>query len=406
MVNPGGPGVAGASYAQYGGYFLGNAAAHFDVVGFDPRGVGQSSPIECLSDSLTDAYINADASPDNAAEMSAYIAVSKQFADACVRKAPGLYEHIGTYDTARDLDVLRSALDQSRLTYVGFSYGTRIGAVYADLFPSKVGRLILDGAIDPSNDGLQLVRGQARGFDDALSRFVADAVRNGTPLGSTRAQVTRRINTLLAQADAHPLMSRGRPLTQALAVNAIAGSLYSPSSWPTLESVLISALGGDAAPMLGVADNFIGRDSRGRYASNMVDALNAISCWDSSPLPTAATIWRTARAQAATSNFPELTLQLIMSAVVCHEWRGHATESPSSVRGPVDRPILVIGTTHDPATPLVWARALAEQLRTGVLLTYRGDGHTASGAGSRCVRAVETAYLLTGAAPPDGKVCS
>ncbi len=406
VINPGGPGVAGARYATYGQYFLGRAAPRFDFIGFDPRGVGESMPIECMSDQLTDTFIGADASPDSPSELSIYSAVSARVAESCRRHAPDLYAHVGTYDVARDLDVLRAALGERTLNFLGLSYGSRLGAAYADLFPDRVGRMILDGAINPANTATQLVAGQARGFNDALRRFVAHCVVQRCTIGPTQPQVIRRINALLDSLDSEPLNVGGRTLTQPLALNGILGRLYSNEyNWTALEADITAALKGNGRPLLDAADSFIGRNPNGTYSSNLWAALNAVSCWDGGAIPNASRLLRIARAQASTSTFPEITLQLIMSALPCHYWPRTDSESPKEVGGPIGRSILVIGTRHDPATPWKWAKELATQLHSGVLLTWEGDGHTAIGRGSRCVSRWATQFLLTGKAPQNGTVC-
>jgi len=406
VINPGGPGVAGASYAEYGTYFLGDVATQFDFIGFDPRGVGESSPIKCLSHKLTDAFIGADASPDTKPEISAYAALSERVAESCVRNSPTLFAHVGTYDGARDLDVLRAALGERNLNFMGFSYGTRLGAAYADLFPERVGRMILDGAVNPANTATQLVSGQARGFNDALRRFVTHCVAQGCTVGTTQRQVIRRINVLLDSLDSEPMNVGRRTLTQPLALNGILGRLYSNEySWTALEADITAALRGNGKPLLDAVDSFTGRRGDGSYSSNLWSALNAVSCWDGGATPGPKELLRTARAQSAASVFPEVTLQLIMSALPCHYWPRTDDESPKLVGGPFGRSILVIGTRHDPATPWKWAKELAAQLHSGVLLTWEGDGHTAMGRGSGCIQRLASRFLLTGIAPQKGTVC-
>ena len=406
VVNPGGPGVAGAGYAKYGSYFLGRVAPKFDVIGFDPRGVGQSAPIKCMSNKLTDAFFGADASPDTNAEMSAFENLSTRVAESCVRNSPNLFAHVGTYDGARDLDVLRAALGERNLNFMGFSYGTRLGAAYADLFPDRVGRMILDGAVNPANTATQLVSGQARGFNDALRQFVSHCVTQGCTVGTTQRQVIRRINVLLDSLDSEPINVGRRTLTQPLALNGILGRLYSNEySWTALEADITAALQGNGRPLLDAVDSFTGRRGDGSYSSNLWSALNAVSCWDGGATPGPKELLRTARAQSVASVFPEVTLQLIMSALPCHYWPRTDDESPKTVGGPFGRSILVIGTRHDPATPWMWAKELAAQLHSGVLLTWEGDGHTATGRGSVCIRRLESRFLLTGIAPQSGTVC-
>jgi hypothetical protein len=266
--------------------------------------------------------------------------------------------------------------------------------------------MILDGVINPANTATQLVSGQALGFNDALSQFVASCVARDCSIGDTRRQVVRRINGLLESLDQRPLTVGSRQLTQPLALNGMLGRLYQDgSSWDSLETDITSGLRGNGKPLLNAADSFTGRSANGSYPTNMWSALNAVSCSDGGAVPGASQLLKSARAQARTSTFPEITVQLIMSALPCHYWPSTSAESPHRVSGPTSPPILLIGTRHDPATPWKWAKQVATQLRSAVLLTWEGNGHTATGRGPQCIGTWESRFLLTGKAPPSGTVC-
>ena len=175
LLNPGGPGGSGIDYVRAAPYVVSRNLIHrYDIVGFDPRGVGKSTPVHCLTDAQTDEIIAADGSPDNQAEIDRIVALNKSFANACARKSPDVYRFVDTVSAARDIDILRSALGDDKLNWLGKSYGTFLGATYADLFPTRVGRMVLDGVINPTLSNEELSHGQALGFEDALQRFIAD----------------------------------------------------------------------------------------------------------------------------------------------------------------------------------------------------------------------------------------
>lgn len=395
VVNPGGPGASGVDLALSMPYrSSGDLLAAYDIVGFDPRGVDRTTPVTCLSDRLTDRWLSADNTPDSPAEERALAGIAQRMADSC--RGP-LLRHVGSRDTVRDMDILREALGDGRLNYLGYSYGTYLGGLYADLFPDRVGRMVLDAAVDPRLDVMELSRGQSDGFQQSLRRFADDCARRAAcSLGDSRARALRTINSLLLRLDRAPLAGGGdRRLTESLAITALIGSTYdAPAGWASLRRALTRALDGDGTALLAIADSFTGRLPSGRYASSMQASFIAIGCWDSPAPPGLRGLRRHAAAFAEGTRLPEIARSMSWGNVPCTVWPEHTSESP----GPVDAPgrtILVVGTTYDPATPVRWARSLARQL-DAALLVWDADGHAAYGRGSRCVDRHVEDYLLTG----------
>ena len=408
VVNPGGPGASGLDFAAYlAGQVGPQVARAYDIVGFDTRGVGRSAPVTCLTGRQTTRWLRADLTPDTPAEERRLMSLAADLAAGCLDKSPGIARHVGSQDTARDLDIMRAALGDDRLNWLGFSYGTYLGTLYAEQFPDRVGRFVLDGAVDPALDVMQISRGQSRGFQVAITRFARDCVRRSTcPWRGSPDRVLRGIERLLVQIDREPLPSHlGRPLVQAEAINAVFYALYSPSAWPLLRTALKQATRGDGLGLQTIAGYAADRIGPNRYATNMASAFPAIGCWDSPPAPgvdglrSAAALWSDGAA------VPEMARAMSWGNAACSQWFGHSDRPAGPARTTTNAPIVVVGTTYDPATPYSWAQALTRQLPTATLLTYRGDGHTAYGGASRCIDDAVDRYLMTGQTPPAGTVC-
>lgn len=405
VVNPGGPGGSGLQYALAAPQVLTpGVRARYAVVGFDPRGVGQSTPVSCLDTAGLDAFVDADPTPSTAAEVAQVAAAGRSMADGCARQSARILPYLGTVQTDRDLDVLRAALDQPRLTYLGKSYGTYIGSTYADQFPARVGRFVLDGAVDPSLDSDALDLGQARGFQTALTAFLTDWISDGTcPLGSTPAAAQARLQALLAPLEAHPLALDGpRPLTLGEAVNGVLYPLYSRQSWSTLRVALTTFAHGDGTGLQLISDADTGRGPNG-YQDNGIAAFWATSCLDRPATDSDARI--RSQVPAFQQASPVFGLALAWGSLPCRYWHVPSTSTAHQVHAPGTPPILVVGTTRDPATPYAWAQSLAAQLDSGVFLGRVGDGHTGYDEGNSCVDTRVDTYLLTGRAPDDGTVC-
>lgn len=399
LVNPGGPGVSGMDYAASARtYFGAEVRAAYDIVGFDPRGVGDSTAVDCLSDERLDAFVASDPDPDTPGEQRESNRLLREFGDGCVARSGSLASQVSTEDAARDIDVLRAVLDQERLAYFGASYGTYLGATYADLFPDRVGRLVLDGAVDPSLGSVETGLVQAEGFEVALRAYLSGCVDDGDCyLGATVEEARTTIADFLEDLDAEPIDGGGeRELTQGLALYGIWAPLYSRDAWSILDEALSRGLEGDGRILLAVADSYLGRGPDG-YINNAWEALYAINCTDPhDPISVR-------RARALEDQFLEVSptfgRTFALSLASCAFWPVDAPTERPVLDAPGADPILVVGTTRDPATPLAWAEALAEQLSSGVLLRRDGDGHTGYRSGNECVDDTVEAYLVSGVVP-------
>jgi pimeloyl-ACP methyl ester carboxylesterase len=406
VINPGGPGGSGLEMAQYAAVaYPREVRERYDIVGFDPRGVGRSTPVTCLDGPATDEWTQVDQTPDDPAEEAAAERTARTYGQACQARSGRLLGHVSTADAARDMDILRAALGDRKLHYVGYSYGTFLGATYAELYPARVGRLVLDGATDPSQPAVVANRVQAGGFETALAAFADDCVAAGACfLGDTREAVVARVQAFLRGLDTEPLPGDAtRRVTESIATMGVIQALYAKEMWPDLRLALRAGLRGDGSRLLELSDDYYRRAPDGSY-SNLMAANAAVNCLDGPPAATT-----TDQVKALVPEYerasPTFGRALAWAGLGCGEWPVPPTGTPHEIRARGADPILVVGTTRDPATPYSWARALAGQLDSGRLLTYDGDGHTAYLRGSSCVDAAVGDYLLKGTLPAEGKSC-
>ncbi|MFJ8701325.1 alpha/beta hydrolase [Streptomyces ardesiacus] len=414
LVNPGGPGGSAIGYLQqYAGVgYPAKVRAQYDMVAVDPRGVARSEPVECLDGREMDTFTQTDTTPDDAGETDALVDAYKKFAEGCGAGAPKLLRHVSTVEAARDMDVLRAVLGDEKLNYVGASYGTFLGATYAGLFPDRTGRLVLDGAMDPSLPARRMNLEQTAGFETAFQSFAKDCVkRSDCPLGgkgTSPEQVGKNLTSFFDDLDAKPIPAGdadGRRLTESLATTGVIAAMYDEGAWQQLRESLTSAMKEkDGAGLLILSDSYYERGADGGY-SNLMYANAAVNCLD---LPAAFSSPDEVR--DALPDFekasPVFGEGLAWASLNCAYWPVKPTGEPHRIEAAGAAPIVVVGTTRDPATPYRWAQALAGQLSSGRLLTYEGDGHTAYGRGSACIDSAINTYLLTGTAPEDGKRCS
>jgi pimeloyl-ACP methyl ester carboxylesterase len=399
VVNPGGPGAPGTDYAKNADTaFTQVVRNRFDIIGFDPRGTGHSAPVDCLTDQELDEYIASDPDPDTSAEVREFMGWVRAMGNGCVEKSGDLAAHVSTAEAARDIDVLRAALGDEKLTYFGASYGTKLGATYADLFPERSGRLVLDGAVDVSLSTRDGSLQQAEGFETALTAYVDDCVGKGDCyLGGTRAAALLRIKSFLASVEAHPMDVGNRQLRIGNAFYGIAITLYDDDYWTYLTQSLGAALDGDGSGLLFLADVYASRDTDGTYSDNSSEAIYAINCLDDPDSIPASQVPSEYAAFEKTS--PTFGRVFAWGLTGCS---GLAVDPPDfdwDLDAAGADPLLVIGTTRDPATPLRWAQALAAQLEPAVLITRDGDGHTGFNQGNACVDDVVQDYLIDGVAP-------
>jgi pimeloyl-ACP methyl ester carboxylesterase len=406
VVNPGGPGAPGTDYAEQAtSVFRSQLLERYDVVGFDPRGTGDSDPVDCLTDEQLSDFLAADPDPDDAAEGRQYAATQRFFFQGCVQRSDPLIGHVTTAETARDLDVIRAALGQVELTYFGASYGTKLGATYAELFPTKVGRLVLDGAVDVSLPSRELSLAQAGGFETALRAYVENCTVESDDcfLGDTVDQGMQTISSLLDGIEAEALPTQqGRELTVGNAFYGIVAPLYNRDNWYILDQGLVQALDGNGSTLLLLSDFYASREGD-TYTDNSAEAIYAINCLDD---PYAIRPEQVPEQYAAFERVsPTFGRVFAWGLTGCLGIQVRSTEKPLDIRGEGAAPIVVTGTTRDPATPYAWAVALSDQLASGVLVSRDGDGHTAYNAGNDCVDEAIEAYLIDGTVPEDGLEC-
>jgi len=402
FVNPGGPGASGAEYAYSAEYIVSpQLLALFDIVGFDPRGVGRSAPIRCLTDDETDANYASDSKPDNPAEFETLVKEAQDYVAKCEKNTKNLTVY-STENAARDMDVIRAVLGDEKLNYLGKSYGTYLGTIYAQLFPDKVGRLVLDGAIDPAATPVQQSITQAVGFDNALDAFIEDCLQIDTcplPKDATKGYFTDLFDSVAKK----PLTTRSkRVATETLVVLGTASALYdNESGWPMLRVALKQATEGKGHMFLTLADAYTGRQLNGTYPSNEGDSGFVIDCLDWNDRRSNEQIEQDAlmfKEQA-----PVFGPYLSYSGISCKYFQG--IKQPIKINQIKTTPIIVIGTLRDPATPYSWAVALNKLITNSLLITLDGDGHTGHGRGSTCVDRTVDTYFITGKLPATDQKC-
>ena len=405
LLNPGGPGASGIDFLR--SYADDPPLAwheQFDLVGFDPRGTAGTTPIDC-TDSPT-AMTDLDPSPDNALESDALYDAAQDFADACEAAHGAGLAFIDTLSVAKDMELLRVALNEDKLTYFGFSYGTLLGAMYAGLYPERVRAFVLDGAIDPALPPADFVVEQARGFESGLTAFFANCSAEpsctfkadpGEDLGGT-------FDNLIEHVDAAPLKAAGddRPVTVGVALVGVQSALYDQGLWPILADALRDAKAGDGAGLLLLADIYNGRVDSGY--DDLLEAYFAINCLDQ-PYPRGIAGYEALLPRIAAAAPRMWSSTAAGTNLACVFWPVAAKGTPAPITAVGAAPIVVVGTTNDPATPYSWAQALASQLQSGVLLTREGEGHTAYGQGNACIDIAVDTYLVTLLPPVDGTTC-
>ena len=409
FVNPGGPGSSGIAMVDVARQSFGkDVLDKYDVVGFDPRGVGSSTPVDCVDDRELAKILDSDIDTSTEAGRKARKAQARQIAKGCKEKSGELLAHVGTEPAARDMDVLRGLVGDEKLNYFGFSYGTSLGGMYADLFPKKVGRMVLDGAANPQQSFLPSTYTQMLGFEKTFERYAERCVKAGNcSLGSSVDAAKKKMRALLDQAHATPFKTSdpNRPLNRSMLRIALTGLMYKDEWWPLITGGAQGLIeDNDGSTFMLPLDTYIGRvgDS---FDGNSMEAYWAINCAD--------------YVQSSESEYQKYAKKLKREAVVfgsfsaeddlamhvCAELPYHPKANPGPYRAKGSAPIVVIGTKHDPATPYHWAQALHKTLENSVLLTWEGEGHTAYATAGSCIQSPVDKYLLTGEVPKDGLVC-
>jgi pimeloyl-ACP methyl ester carboxylesterase len=414
LMNPGGPGGSGVELVQQAAEFVTSDALRdrFDIVGWDPRGVGQSTPVRCLDDAAMDEFLyGVPANPTGSdAWLAEQIDREKAFAAACAENTGALLGNIDVESNARDMDLLRAVLGDRKLSYLGFSYGTSFGAHYAELFPDNVGRLVLDGAIDPSLGSPEVFTAQMGGFENAFRAYVTNCLTTAEcPFTGTTDEALAEASALFAAVESRALVADdGRQLTASTLGTALSYPLYDEGSWPALSQMLTELEAGDPTRALQFADGYNSRNPDGSYADQSVAVYTAATCLDSSftgglegTKATMASIAAAAPTVGAYVSYGDW----VHIDIACQNWPQPSVISPHAITADGADPILVLGTTNDPATPYAWAQAMASQLSSGVLITREGEGHTAYAQGNDCIDSTVDDYLLNGTVPESDPLC-
>lgn len=407
LINPGGPGGSGLDMVTSSVplMFSEDLQAEYNVIGFDPRGVGQSSPIQCLSDAERDAARQLNLRTWVKEDREEIRAENEKYAQACMENSGDLLGHVDTVSAAKDMDVIRAALGDEELNYLGYSYGTFLGATYADLFPTKTGRFVLDGALDPKSTSSQIDQAQAVGFEEEITAWLEDCLATaGCPFTGTVDDARNQLHEFLQGVEEQPLESSdGRIVPIIDFINGFIVPLYDNSTWPMLSSAMADAMDGNVDMILMFADLTADRQTDGSYGSNSSEVFGAINCLDR-PMD-AAQARMDAEAQELQRVAPTLGKYLSYGALNCENWPYEATGRPGELNANGAGDIVVIGTTGDPATPYQWSESLAKQLEDGHLVTFEGHGHTAYGRSNTCITTAVDGYLIDGELPAEDTRC-
>ncbi len=412
LINPGGPGGSGIDFvAESLDYAVSEDLIDtFNVVGFDPRGVGASSPILCADAATMDEFLYGlvDAPRGSDEWIQVVHDAVAEFGHMCHKSSGDIFGFVDTESAARDMDLMRAVLGDDRLNYLGYSYGTELGATYAELFPERVGRLVLDGAVDPSSTPQEVNVAQAKGFEQALAAYLEWCLEGNDPesvcpfsdgLESSMADV----RALLDAVEASPIRNEdGRMLGADTLLTAIIYPLYSKDSWQYLTYLFLDVMDGNTEFAFILADLYNGRED-GEYIDNSTEAHRAIGCLDDRSEISVEQMRTDLKELEAAA--PTIGYYFGFGALACAEWPVPVRGDTSEMHGAGALPILVIGTTGDPATPYSWAVALAEQLDSGVLVTYDGEGHTAYNKSNSCVNSTVDDFFLRGVVPERDPEC-
>ncbi|WP_326824387.1 alpha/beta hydrolase [Streptosporangium sp. NBC_01756] len=402
VFNFGGPGASGVDTMARAAKVFDTLRAHYDLVSFDPRGVERSSGVRCGDNKIMDKFTSMNSLATTPAEQAEMDRTIKEFADACGQTSGRILPYVGTVNTARDMDRLREAVGDRQLNYFGISYGTQLGAVYATQFAKNVGRFVLDSPLDPSVGLDKRTLVQTRGFQHAYEAFLKDCVKGPGPceIGADTTIANKNVDTFLADLRKKPLQVGARQVTQGLASTGISAALYSALTWPLLEQGLTQGFKGDGRILLTLADSYNGRKPDGSY-STLMSSFPAISCVDTAERPTPQEL---AAVQAEAEKISPLFASQGMGSI-CRVWPVPGSDEARKVNATGSGPIVVVGGTGDPATPYEWAPKLTEKLTTGVLVTYKGEGHGAYLSGDACVKKAVDNYLVGGKTPAKGTTC-
>ena len=415
LLNPGGPGGSGYDFVAQSenGGVTAAVQAQYDIVGFDPRGVGKSTPVTCGDDpTVLDEFLYGDPDDDSTAEEGSdewfeeSITATAEFGQICADATGPLFAHMDTESAARDMDLMRAVLGDKKLNYLGYSYGTFLGATYAELYPDKTGRLVLDGAVDPSVTAETSAMIDATGFENALRAYIANCLDQETcPFDGTVDEAMTSIRLLMNDLDESPLRAKdGRELDSGPFTTAMMFPLYDKANWQYLDQLFADTFSGNPEFAWILADAYNDRDTEtGEYSTNLFEAYFAVTCLDNSETEPFEVV-RQQEAEIAKAA-PVFGPEFGYGGLGCQGWPVTGTRVPGEIHATGSADILVVGTTNDPATPYAQAVALADQLDNGHLVTYEGEGHTAYNHSNSCVDDTVDAFFLEGTVPASDPQC-
>lgn len=409
LINPGGPGGSGLELLESAAMMFGNdLLANYDIIGFDPRGVGESEPIvECISDEERDKQREQVFDPNTDEGLQEMVEEQRSFAAQCTENTGEALAFVDTGSAARDMDVIRGSLEEPKLDYLGFSYGTLLGATYADTFPDNVGHMVLDSVIDPTLTYEEVGQGQARGFGRAMDAYLEWCLDSSScPVAGDVDSALNRIDDFMDGLDDNPLPTNdeSRDLNSDSAMSGLILALYSKQSWAMLSQALDQAMNDrDGSMLLQFADISADRENDGTYANNSSFAFTAVNCLDYNPNPDIDEMREDAEELDEISSF--FGPALAYGGMSCEGWpvEGETNTDPLTAEG--SDTIVLIGTTRDPATPYEWAEALSEQLENNVLVKNDGDGHGAYGSMNTCIDEIVDDYFVNDVVPEEGITC-
>lgn len=407
FINPGGPGGSGMDMAQSANYYFSEEIRNnFDIIGFDPRGVGKSTPIDCVDDATLDRLLDTSYDESDPNWKKQWDADVKTITDGCAANSGDLLQFVGTKYAAQDIDVMRHLVGDPKLYYAGFSYGTSLGTQYADTFPENTGRLILDGAVDTSIGSARMSYDQSLGFETAMRRYVEDCMEGtGCPFTGSVDDALDQIHDIFVTSltSPYPTDDPDRPLTQSQLFGGMILPLYDSSNWQLLTMAFSDVINSNDGTQFQYYNDLSNeRESDGTFSSNGTEANWAINCADYPPADSKQSEEFSQELQQKAPVFGDF---MTSGGDLCSSWPFHPKDVPGPLKAKNSAPLVVVGTRYDPATPYHWAEEMHEQLDNSVLVTWEGDGHTAYGRAGACITDPLDSYLLNGTVPEDGLTC-
>ncbi|MFZ1362755.1 MAG: alpha/beta hydrolase [Candidatus Nanopelagicales bacterium] len=408
LTNPGGPGASGLDFHPYMVGMLGDdVLANYDVVSFDPRGVGKSASVTCLDTKQMDTFMADLGTPNKVTSVDQVSAAAASMGAGCEKGSARVLPYVGTNNTARDMDVIRGVLGETKISYYGASYGSSLGQIFATLFPDKTGRFVLDGVVPMWFDIEQMGLGQAKGFETTFERFVANCPKHrGCPLPNNPQQATSKVKNLLNQLGSKNLPAKGddsgREVTQAIAYNGVMASMYDDSyGWADLRRALAQAFAGNGTGLLQLSDEYAEREN-GKYGG-ILQSYYAISCLDQDGRADVTATEQLGKEWAGQA--PMFGDYMAWTGLPCSNWPAPVDLAPSRDNWSGLPAMLLINYSEDPATPYEWAEEVASSMPQSALVKVPGPNHVAAFNEIKCVDDSISQFYLDGKLPASRATC-